>query len=104
MWTDGWMDRRMDIPRKIIAFQNCSENAHNKIKIKYSNAVLTLAESILLMLSPIRFKNNLVIVYGLGHQAILPSPKRQESTCGPTKCVPGAICLEVTWPEGDVGH
>jgi hypothetical protein len=77
---------------------------HNKTKIKYSNTVLTLAESILSVSSPIWFKTNLVIIYGLGHQGIFPSPKPQEGTCGPTKRVPEAICSEVKWPEGDAGH
>jgi hypothetical protein len=51
-----------------------------------------------------RFEHNLVISYGLGHRGIFPSPKRQESMCGPTKLAPGAICSDVTWPEGDAGH
>jgi hypothetical protein len=98
------MDRRTDISRLIVAFHNCFENVHNETKIKYSNTVFTLTESILLMPPPIRFKDNLVISYSLGHQGIFPSPKHQESTCGLNKCVPGAICPEVTWPEADVGH
>jgi hypothetical protein len=50
---DGWMGRWRDIPRLIVAFHNCFENVHNKTKIKYSNTVLTLAESILSVSSPI---------------------------------------------------
>ena len=56
------------------------------------------------MPSPIRFGNNLVVSYGLGHQEFFPSAKHQESMCGPTKRVPEAICPEVTQAEGEAGH
>jgi hypothetical protein len=56
------------------------------------------------MSSPIRFENNLDISYGLGNRGIFLFPKRQESTCGPTNRVPGAICPDVMWPKGNAGH
>jgi len=72
------MDRRLDILRLIVAFHNCFENGHNKTKIKYSNTVSTLAESVLLMPSPIRFKNNLVkvTVMAIREFSLLLSVKR----------------------------